>query len=198
MAPLMAFEPIAWRIDRPPEAIMLTSPQAARSARSPGHADVPTYAVGAATAAAATAAGFTDVRDGGGSVQASVDRIAADGFTRVVHLAGADRTTFEPPPGLVIDLVEVYRARLLPLAALPEVDCVLLYSARTAAHFASEADRLGAPRGTVTIAAISAAVARAAGEGWRRLVVAAAANEAALVEAAEAGDAQWQNRDGRV
>ncbi|MBC7522392.1 MAG: uroporphyrinogen-III synthase, partial [Sandarakinorhabdus sp.] len=89
LAPLMQFEAVAWQAE-PSQAIMLTSPQGARCAAPAAAWHVPAYAVGAATAAAAVAAGFGDVRDGGGTAQALVDRIAADGYARVLHLAGAD------------------------------------------------------------------------------------------------------------
>jgi uroporphyrinogen-III synthase len=182
LAPLMRFETLDWRADVS-EAIMLTSPQAARSAARAAQWQATVFAVGAATAAAATAAGFSDVRDGGGTAQALVDRIAADGFSRVLHLAGADRTEIDVPAGLRIDVVVVYRAVLMPLAALPAVDWVLLYSARTAAHFACEVDRLGAPRREIGIAVLSGAIAAAAGPGWRETIVADAPNEAALLAA---------------
>jgi uroporphyrinogen-III synthase len=185
LAPLMQFEAVAWQAE-PPEAIMLTSPQGARCAALAAAWRVPAYAVGAATAAAARAAGFGDVRDGGGTAQALVDRIAADGYARVQHLAGADRTAVVVPEGLHIDVVIVYRAALVPLAAVPSADWVLLYSARTAAHFAHEIDRQGKPRRDVAIGVLSAAVAAAAGPGWRTLVVAAAPNEAALLAAIDA------------
>lgn len=178
--PLMAFEPLPWQADAP-RAVMLTSPQAARCIETPW--PVPVYAVGGATAAAARAAGFTDVRDGGGTVQALVDRAAADGVTRILHLAGADRTPVAVPPGLQIDTEIVYRARLLPMPALPGVDLVLLYSVRTAAHFAAECDRLGVARATVGLGVLSAAIATAAGPGWRRIVTAARPTEDALLAA---------------
>lgn len=185
IAPLMAFETIDWHAESP-EVIMLTSPQAAEAAARAIVWKVPVYAVGAATAAAARSAGFADVRDGGGTAQALVDRIAADGFARVLHLAGADRTPIDVPDALKIDIVTVYRARLLPLEAMPQVDAVLLYSARTAAHFAAEADRLGVARAGVAIFALSPAVAAAAGPGWREMAVADAPNEASMLATIDA------------
>jgi uroporphyrinogen-III synthase len=183
--PLMAFEPVPWeRGGAAPDAIMLTSPQAARAA---GVAwPVPAYAVGGATAEAARGAGFADVRDGGGTVQALVDRAAADGVTQMLHLAGADRTAFVVPAGLRIDTVIVYRARLLPMEALPESDLVMLYSARTAAHFAAECDRLGLPRAGLALAVLSPAIALAAGPGWHHVITAAAPHEEALLAAIDA------------
>jgi uroporphyrinogen-III synthase len=185
IAPLMAFEALDWHAEIP-EVIMLTSPQAAEAAARAAAWQVPAYAVGSATAVAARSAGFSDVRDGGGTAQALVDRIAADGFGRVLHLAGADRTPIDLPDALIIDVVVVYRARLLPLGGMPDVDAVLLYSARTAAHFAAEADRLGVARANVTIFALSPAVAAAAGPDWKSMTIAAAPNEASMLAAIDA------------
>lgn len=181
--PLMAFAPVAWQAE-PPAAVMMTSPQAARCVERP--LSVPVYAVGGATSTAARAAGFTDVRDGGGTVQALIDKVAADGIRRILHLAGADRTAMVVPPGLQIDTVIVYRAHLLPIVALPEVDLVLLYSARTAAHFTAECDRLGVARATVGLGVLSEAIATAAGPGWRAIITASQPTEDAMLAAIDA------------
>jgi uroporphyrinogen-III synthase len=186
LAPLMATEPVAWRPPEPlPPAVMLTSAFAARlagPAAAAAHA-LPVFAVGAATARAATAAGFADVRDGGSSAQALVDRVAAAGFAGVLHLAGEDRTPVIVPIGLSVATRTVYRATLVPLASLAPVDWALLYSARSAAHFAAEADRLGAERARIGIAAISPAALAAAGPGWRAMVAAAQPDEDTLLAA---------------
>lgn len=182
LTPLMTIEATAWsRPDIPPAALMLTSAAAARLADAAIYHALPVFAVGAATARAATAAGFQAVRDGGGTVQALVDGVAAAGFTTILHLAGADRTPVVVPAGLAIETRTVYRARLLPLPTLPDVDWVLLYSPRTAAHFAAEVSRLNKPRGA--IAAISPAALAAAGPGWRRAVAATRPDEDALLAA---------------
>lgn len=186
LAPLLVTEAVAWQPpETPPAAIMLTSAAAVQFA-DVGAADyrtLPAFTVGAATARAAIAAGYTDVRDGGGTAQTLVDGIAAQGVPTILHLAGEDRTPVAVPPGLTITTRTVYRARLLPLGETPDADCVLLYSARTAAHFASECDRLRAPRSGIGIAAISAVAAAAAGPGWRETAIAARPDEDALLAA---------------
>jgi uroporphyrinogen-III synthase len=164
---------------------MLTSAFAARLA-GPGAAvlrHLPVFAVGGATARAALEAGFTDVRAAGGTAQALLDAVAAAGITSIVHLAGEDRTASVVPTGLAVATRTVYRAQLLPLAALPAVDWVLLYSPRTAAHFAAEVERLGVARSSVNVAAISAATLAAAGDGWRETAVASEPSEDALLAA---------------
>ena len=184
LAPLMVAEPLAWQPPAtPPQAIMLTSAFAARRAAAEAWHGLPTYVVGAATAMAARLAGFADIRDGGGTAQALLDTVAAAGITALLHLAGEDRTLVVIPAVLQVDTRSVYRARLLPLVGVPAVDWVMLYSARTAGHFAAECDRLGIDRATIAIAALSAGIITAAGTGWRATRAAPAPSEAALLAA---------------
>jgi uroporphyrinogen-III synthase len=184
LAPLMATEAVAW--DRPdplPDAVMLTSAFAARLAGAGAPRDLPLFAVGAATARAARDAGFADIRSGGGTVQATLDTVAAAGFASLLHLAGEDWTPAAVPAGIAVTRRTVYRARLVPLVALPAVDWVLLYSPRSAAHFAAEAHRLSADIAQIGVAAISAAALVAAGPGWRETAVAQEPTEDALLAA---------------
>jgi uroporphyrinogen-III synthase len=174
-----------------PQALLLTSAAAARLAGPVPAAWrlLPLFAVGAATATAARAAGFGDVRDGGGTAQAALAAVAAAGFAAVLHLAGEDRTPVTLPAGLHVETRIVYRARLQALAGAAEAgaadqDWVLLYSARTARHFAAEWDRLGRDRAVVALAVISAAVAAVAGPGWQQLAIAETPDESALFAAA--------------
>jgi uroporphyrinogen-III synthase len=192
LTPLLEMQSVAWKgPEAAPQAVMLTSAAAARLAGGAAAAfhDLPAFAVGEATAAAARAAGFADVRVGGAGVQALVTAMAAAGVARVLHLAGEDRTEVTVPDGLTLEIRTVYRATLRPLPALPAVDWVLLYSARTAAHFAAEVDRLGVARSGVAIAAISPAALAAASSGWQHAVAAARPEEEALLAAI---DAAWQ------
>ncbi len=186
IAPLLATESTGWRLPSPlPRALMLSSAAAVRLG-GPGLAalrHLPVFVVGWATATAARAAGFGDVRVGAGTAQQLVDAIAAAGIVSVLHLGGADRTPIQVPPGLVITHRTAYRARLQPLAAMPRVDHVLLYSARTARQFAAEIDRLGGDRAAFSLAAISPATLAAAGPGWGSGVAAGAPNEHALLAA---------------
>ncbi len=182
-APLLAVGTLAWALPDPlPPAVMLTSAAAARVVAPAGAAlaALPCFTVGEATAAAARAAGFADIRSGAGTAQALVGAIAAAGFASVLHLAGSDRVPVVVPTGLEIVTRLLYRARRQPLADFA-ADCVLLFSPRTAAHFAAECDRLGHARAGIAIAAISQAVALAAGTGWAGIAVAASPDEAALL-----------------
>lgn len=186
LLPLLVTEPRAWALPAgAPDAVMLTSAAGARHAGPVAEPlyPLPLFAVGAATAGAARSVGFSDVRSGEATVQLLVDTIAVAGFTRLLHLAGVDRTPVVAPPGLAVTIVPVYRARLVAVPTLPAFDWALLYSVRTAAHFAAECDRLGHPRAQTRIAALSAAVAAAAGPGWAATAIAAAPSEAALLAA---------------
>lgn len=178
--PLLTTESLAWPPPSTlPDAVLLTSAASVRHA-GPG-ADalrrLPAHCVGAATAAAARAAGWQDVRQGPGTAQALLDTLGG----RVLHLAGEDRTAVVLPPGLTLEIRTVYRACLMPMPALPAADLALLYSARTARHFAAEWDRLGGRRGAIAVLAISPPALAAAGPGWRVARAAPAPTEDALL-----------------
>lgn len=189
LAPLFEVRPLAWR---PPDAarfdaVMLTSANAARCAGEAmtSFLQLPCYAVGEATATAARAAGFGDVRCGSADGAALVAAMAADGIRTAFHPCGRDRTALDPP-GIAIVSVPVYAAEAadrLPAeaqAALAAGAVALLHSPRAATTFA----RLAGAREDVRIAAISPATAAAAGTGWRAVAVAATPRDEALLEVA--------------
>ncbi len=194
VAPLLSLAARDWSPPAaPPPAIAFTSANAVRLAGSAADAyrHLPAFAVGTATRRAALDAGWSDVRDGGGTASALFAAVAAAGFAAVLHLAGVDRVAAAVPPGLVVTVREVYAATLVDLpphvAALLDggrIDAVLLYSPRTAAHFARQVDAAGIARAEVGIAALSAAVAAAAGSGWRAVAVATGPDDDALFAAA--------------
>lgn len=165
------------------DALLLTSAQAAHHAGAglARLAHLPVVAVGAATAAAARRAGLSVAITGQGDAAAAVAQAAA--FPRLLHLAGRDRVAL---PGVAA--ITVYASE--PLAVAPgalhaALDAVvLLHSARAATRFVALA--AGMPRTRIRVAALSEAVARAAGDGWARVVVAGTPDDAALVAAARA------------
>jgi uroporphyrinogen-III synthase len=186
VAPLFTIRPLDWlRPTTHPQALLMTS---ANAARHGGKAladlvDLPVYAVGEATAAAARSAGFSRIVAGTDGVDAIAERARRDGIDRLLHLAGRDYRA----PGhasLPIDRRLVYAADAvtsLPhvaAAALPDA-IVLLHSPRAAALFATLVD----PR-ALSIAAISVATRAAAGEGWRATAVADRPTDASLLAAA--------------
>ena len=164
--------------------------------------DLPAWCVGPRTAAAARRAGFTPVIDAAGDAAALADRIIADrepAAGTLLHLAGRDHRAELAArlraAGFHLRTEIVYEAR--PAAALPrhvsaalksgDIDLVLLYSPRSAARFsrllraAVGADAIARLR----IAALSAAVAEAAGGGYGRMIVAPAPRTDALLHAVE-------------
>jgi uroporphyrinogen-III synthase len=149
--------------------------------------DKPVYAVGQATAEAAHAAGFTVAMVGSGGLQGVLDAIP--GPHHLLRIAGEERLALTPPEGVTFAEVIAYRSVPLPLdSAAPLLvggaALVLLHSAATARHFASECDRLGLARGTIALAALGPRIAAAAGEGWRAVHTAPRPDEAALLEMA--------------
>jgi uroporphyrinogen-III synthase len=179
----MRTEATDWTL--PPEnfdAVMLTSGAAVRhlGAAAAPLKHLPALCVGTACADAARAAGFVRAEMAGGNAAAVLER--AQDFGRVLHLAGVERTKVAVPPRLKLSICEVYRAVLLPLDDVGSIDGVMLYSQRSARHFAAEWARLGHGRDLLLVA-ISPAVAAAAGDGWQRLRVAAASDEASMLAA---------------
>lgn len=195
VSPLLATVATRWAPpDDLPAALLLTSASAVRLGAIPAaYRALPVFTVGTATAAAARAAGFGDVRDAHGDVAAALALAVHSGVARLLHLAGADRTDPDVPQGLTVDVRTVYAAELAALSPVAAtalhsgaVDAAMLYSPRTAAHFAALVDAAGVDRAGVALAALSPAVAATAGAGWRAVAVAAEPNEDALFAAVAA------------
>lgn len=196
IAPLLAIEPLPFTIpDQPFDALLLTSTGAVAAARrAPA---LPVYAVGPATARAATAAGLKVVAAGRSDGHAIVTAAYADGVRRLLHLRGAHGAELAPPAGLSITTVPVYRA--VPATRLPEPAVELLsarrdviaplFSPRTARCFGALVDQAGAThptirRAAIAIVPISANAADAAGAGWRATRIAAHPTTADMLAAA--------------
>ena len=189
IAPLFMVRPLEWTAPCGPfDAVMLTSANAARHAGgglTPFLA-LPCYAVGAATAHAAEAVGFTHIHVGPADGAALVAQMVRDGIGAVLHPCGADHIALTDPEMRIAD-VPVYVAD--PVTSLPsEADAALadgamalLHSPRAAAVFAA----LVGPRGAdIRLVAISDAAARAAGTGWASVAVAPRPRDEALLELA--------------
>jgi uroporphyrinogen-III synthase len=189
VAPLFTLRALPWEAPDPAgyDALLLTSASAARLGGEGlrRFAGLPCYCVGEASAEAARAAGFADVRTGPGDGAAAAAMMAAGGAKRAFHPCGRDHAVLAPP-GVAIERRTVYAAD--PVAALPEAAraalargaLALLHSPRAASLLAD----LVADRAGIALAAISAAAAEAAGEGWRAKAVAAAPRDEALLELA--------------
>lgn len=187
VAPLFTIRALDWEPPEPADfdAVMLTSANAPRHAGTglDRFLQLPCYAVGETTAAAARIAGFTDVRTGSSDGAALLSLMAADGIHRAFHPCGRHRTAL-PPSAVRLDSVSVYvsvAAEQLPPegdAALAAGALVLLHSPRAAGAFAALA---GSRRNDISVCAISAAAADAAGDGWKSLAVASRPRDDALL-----------------
>lgn len=188
--PLFAVRPLDWTVPDATDfdAILLTSANTARHggpalARLAG---LPAFAVGEKTAAAARDAGFDVRASGAADVAAIVAMAGAQGFRRLLHLGGRERSVAVGGPiGAAIavyanDALDIDRRELAPLAGA----VALLHSARAAQRLGELVDSVGMARGDIALAAISAAVAESAGPGWSTIAIATKARDEALIDAA--------------
>ena len=146
---------------------------------------LPVYAVGAATAAAALAAGFARVKIGAGAMQALLGELDND-HHRLLRLTGQERVTLTLPKGTSMDERVVYASqpRALPgeLAMLLRQPAIIaLHSAEAAQHLTAECVRHGLRRAPLRLAALSARIGAAAGDGWGEVAVAAMPDDKALL-----------------
>jgi uroporphyrinogen-III synthase len=184
--PLFAVVPLPWTVPQESfDALLLTSANAIRHAgagleRLRG---LPVVAVGAGTAAAAGQAGLHVTMTGSTDGAAAVALARERGWHRLLRLAGRERTHLAgitDVPVYASDPLDVPAGALTPA----EGSVVLLHSLRAARRFAALADRDDIRRDAVRVAAISGAVADAAGPGWDQLAIAPLPNDEALVAAA--------------
>jgi uroporphyrinogen-III synthase len=189
VAPLFHIRPLPWDAPDPAgfDAVLVTSANAARraGARLAPFMRLPCYAVGEASGDAAREAGFADVRTGSGDGAAAVAIMERDGIGRAFHPCGRDsaglgetRIEILHQPVYAADAVEELPSPAR--AALDDGALLLVHSPRAGALLAL----LIADKSDIAVAAISAAAAEAAGEGWRSVSVAAAPRDEALLELA--------------
>tara|TARA_R110002020_G_scaffold24826_8_gene81158 strand:- start:6092 stop:6856 length:765 start_codon:yes stop_codon:yes gene_type:complete len=172
---------------------------------------VPVHAVGPATAQAARAAGFADVREGGGAARDLARALtgaaspptgapgtagAEDEGRGLVYLAGAPRTAVIEEAlrdaGLAFSVLDCYRMVEISystdilesaILSLPP-DVVLLYSANAARRFAAlaQSEGLGKALNSARFLCLSATIAQVLPEPWRaRCVVADHPDENSLL-----------------
>jgi len=170
------------------DALLLTSANAVRLAGAGLDTlrELPVYAVGGATARAAREAGLTIAVTGTARGAELARTAAARGVRRGLLLCGRDHVL--GIGGAVSRAVIVYASEAAPIAddrmATVEGAVVLLHSARAARRFAELAGAARCDRRTVRLAALSTAVAEAAGGGWETVAIAAQPADAALIAAA--------------
>jgi uroporphyrinogen-III synthase len=186
--PLFEIEPVDWQA---PEAsgfdgLLLTSANAVRQAGDELQTlrGLPVYAVGAATAEAARAAGFDVASTGEAGVARLLASVEPD--LKLLHLAGEERKV-PAEARQEITSVAVYRSTPTEGHDLTAAanSAALIHSPRAAQRFAELIDRSGVDRASVAIAAISAEAAEAAGSGWAAVEVAEAPDDEALLVATE-------------
>ena len=146
---------------------------------------LPVYAVGETTAAAALAAGFARVKTGAGAMQALLGELDHN-HHRLLRLTGQDRVGLTLPKSISMDERVVYASqpRALPtdLEALLRTPAVIaLHSAEAAQHLTAECVRCGIRRAPLRLAALSARIGAAAGDGWGEVAVAAMPDDKALL-----------------
>jgi uroporphyrinogen-III synthase len=188
--PLFAVRALDWTPPDPADhdALLLTSANAIRfgGLDLTGLQSLPVVAVGEKTAETARLAGFDVMAAGDTNAAAALALAKANGLSRVLHLGGRDRAI--EPNGPITRAIAVYASEELPVPteSLERLRgaTALLHSARAAARLGALVDTHAIARSAIAIAALSPAVAAAAGTGWAMVVVATASTDAALIEAA--------------
>ncbi len=146
---------------------------------------LPVYAVGETTAAAALAAGFARVKTGAGAMQALLGELDHD-HHRLLRLTGQDRVSLTLPKGISMDERVIYASqpRALPTeleALLRTAAVIALHSAEAAQHLTAECVRCGIRRAPLRLAALSARIGAAAGDGWGEVAAATMPDDKALL-----------------
>ena len=175
VVPLFEIRALDWDAPDPADrdAVLLTSANAVRHGGDAlrRYLHLPVYAVGAATARAAAAAGFGTIitgTDDGESIRKQADNL------RLLHLTGREHV-----PLTGVERRIVYSAEPIDGITLPDADIALLHSQRAARRFA-----LLEPRRNMAIAALSDAIAEAAGPGWAATAIAPQPDDESLLAAA--------------
>jgi uroporphyrinogen-III synthase len=183
--PLFRIEPIAWTAPDPSDfdGLLFSSANAvlAGGPALANYRDLPAYAVGEATAAAAREEGFRVETVGTGGIDALLDLLPPD--LGLLHLCGADRRRPGDHPQTILT-VPVYRSAELPLPdnfGTAEGAVLAVHSPRAGARLAELAVEAGLLRESTSIAAISAEAATAVGEGWQQVEAASERNDQALL-----------------
>jgi uroporphyrinogen-III synthase len=187
--PLFSVHALGWSAPDPThhDALMLTSANAIRfgGLQLDALRHLPVFAVGPKTAGIARAAGFDVMAVGDGDAASLLALTDARGIKRALHLAGRHRSIEAGGP--VSRTIAVYASEAVPVSSAELLDLqgsiALLHSARAARRLGELADLHAVPRTLIGIAALSPAVAAAAGPGWAAIAIAAAPTDAALIAA---------------
>lgn len=207
LAPLMEIHdrPQAVSLDGV-QAILATSANGVRAfARCEARRDLPFFAVGAATAETARAVGFETVDMAAGDVHAlgaRVEQVLDPANGALLHIAGTvtagDLAGRLAASGFEIQRAVLYEARpveRLPMAVVEAIrggaiDGVLIFSPRTARAFVTlvrKARVAASLQGSTAYCLSEAVAAETAALGWRRILVAEAPDQQALLSLVAAG-----------
>ena len=185
--PLFAVEPIAWEAPDAAgyDALLLTSANAVRHGGEGllSLRGLPAHAVGEATAQAAREAGFGIASTGSSGVERLLGSLEPE--LRLLHLCGEDQVDSDSRQK--ITSIVVYRSAELPApAGLGEIEgqVAAVHSARAGSRLRTLLEAAEPSPSTVSIAAISPAAAKAAGDGWAHCEAADEPNDAALITVA--------------
>jgi uroporphyrinogen-III synthase len=195
------------------QAILCTSANGVRAlARLSGDRQLPLFAVGDASAAAARAAGFARVASAGGDVRDLARLVGArlsPAGGRVLHVSGrdvaGDLAGLLRAQGFAVERAVLYEAR--PAMALSaattaalaarEVDFALFFSPRTAAIFARLVTQAGLAAAMAGVAAIALSRAADAALGplrFRARCVAARPDQPSLLAALDRLAGEWRRQ----
>ncbi len=146
---------------------------------------LPVYAVGETTAAAAREAGFAVTQTGSGGLQPLLAQLDP-GHRRLLRLAGEERVPLTLPRGVTMDERAVYASLPRPMPAdmialLRAPAMIALHSAEAARHLAAQCVTHGIRRSLLRLIALGPRIASAAGDGWGEKATAALPNDKALL-----------------
>ncbi|MCU6454483.1 uroporphyrinogen-III synthase [Sphingomonas sp. A2-49] len=178
--PLFVAAPVDWVAPDPDahDALLVTSANAIRLAGAglATLAMLPVIAVGGETAAVARAAGLRVAAVGDAGVAAALAAGRAAGLARPLHLAGREHVDSGQPTLVVYASADV-ATDPAAFAAAAAGHVVLLHSVRAARRVAT---LIPDHRAATALAALSPAVAAAAGTGWAEVAVAGTPTDAML------------------
>lgn len=192
VVPLLTLAPLPGALDAAPEpdavaALALTSPNGVEAfapliSRFSNH---PVFAVGDATAEAARAAGFADVRSASGDIHALARLIAAEAPPGPLLAPGAREPAGDLPallPDRPVQRLPVYAAFETHAAAPETFDVVMLHSPRAARALATDLSREAAS-GRVAICISEAAATPLRPFDFAEIRIAVAPDEPAMLSA---------------
>ncbi len=192
VAPLLTLAPLPGALHAAPDpaavaALALTSPNGveAFAPLAPRFRDRPVFAVGDATAEAARAAGFVDVRSASGDIHALARLIAAEAPPGPLLAPGAREPAGDLPallPDRPVQRLPVYAAFETHAPAPAFFDAVMLHSPRAARALASDLPR-AASSGRIAICISEAAAIPLRPFDFTQIRIAATPDEPAMLSA---------------